>query len=104
MEYFPSIEDDSDVEIYAGVRWSPFLDDEGNTCIGIYRLYVDPVLRRKGIARELISATIEDIKGKYLEYPIYIIPDPYGEVGPDKEQLRCFYQSFPELNPVDDWP
>ena len=86
------------------IRWEVFTTDDGNLAVGLYRLYVDPRLRRQGLARLLLSTAIKEVEKQHPDKKIYIVPDPYDEGGPDKEQLRRFYQSFPELTVVNEWP
>lgn len=72
-----------------------FLDEEGNEIEGekyllIDLVFVKPEFRGKGIARELLENTIEELKKQNMQIKIVALPK---EKDIDQERLVSFYES-----------
>jgi len=60
----------------------------------VYNLFVNPLFRRKGYAKKLLTMVMDEIKSLVGDREIYIESEPFDSDGPSKIKLTQFYKKM----------
>jgi len=54
----------------------------------VYRLYVKPAFRRRGIAKQLMNHVV------HQDGPLYLVPEPWADESMTRAELLAWYESI----------
>jgi GNAT superfamily N-acetyltransferase len=68
--------------------------------VWLYNLFIDPILRRRGLAKIMIEETIKEIKNLYPNIRILLEAEPFADKPMSNTQLKKFYKKFKDITIV----